>query len=99
MIERIEMSVPNYTLIIKGNKGIINDKSIFITKEDIDDIARIIRLWKSKYINNSVLNEVKYYINLYDKDGNDIGKYLFDGDYPDNFNSLIIKLGEIYARS
>ena len=97
MIYKIEMSIPSYTVIIKDNKGIINDKSIFITKDDISDIARIIRLWKSVY-KKDIINESKYYIKLFDKDDNNIGDYTFDGDYPDNFYALVSLVSELYAR-
>ena len=98
MINKIEMSIPNYTLIIKGNKGIINDKNTFITKEDIDDIAREIRLWNESYIDDTKLNENIYYINLYDENDNDIGHYKFNGAFPRNFQNLINIIGNIYDR-
>ena len=97
MIYKIEMNIPNYVLIVKDNKGIINDKSIYITKTDIDDIARIIRSWKNIYKGNNI-NETNYYIKLFDKDDNNIGSYDFDGDYPSDFQELVYVIKNIYDR-
>ncbi len=94
---KIEMNIPNYKLIIKENKGIINDKSVFITKDDYYDIFRVIRLWKESYKDNSIINENKYYINIYE-DGKLVDKFEFDGAFPDNFHNLVSIIGEIYGR-
>ncbi len=97
MIDWIEMTIPRYLVIIKGNKGVINDKSLFIAEEDIYDITRIIRTWKESYKGNGI-NDSKYYINLFDKDNKSIGNYTFDGDYPDDFLELVDVIGNIYDR-
>ena len=94
---KIELFIPQYKAILKDNKGIINDKALFITEDDYYDIFRVIRLWKELYKNNSIINETKYFIKVYDNNKLS-AKYEFDGAFPDNFQNLVRVIGEIYGR-
>jgi hypothetical protein len=96
MIDKIEMCLPNYILVIKNNICIINDKNVYIDNNTIDDILGIIRLWKDKYGNNPLRNN-NYYIRIYSND-EVINDYSFNGSYPKNFKNLLDLVGDIYDR-
>ena len=98
MIYKIEMLIPSYKVSIIGNKGIINNKEVPITEEDIDSIARDIRLWKPSYKGNHIVDTV-HYIYLYDENDNKIGSFTFDGDYPDDFHNLVDTVRVLYDKS
>jgi len=98
MINKIEMIIPNYNVSIIGDKGIINNKEVPITEDDIDSIARDIRLWKSTYKGSHLVDTV-HYIYLYDENDNKIGSFTFDGDYPDDFHNLVDTVRVLYDKS
>lgn len=93
MINKVEIKLMDYYLIINNNKCQINDKEIIINTKDIDNIIRIIRSWKNLYINNKVIGENKDYIIINDK-----YKYIFNNNYPDNINVLVSYIGDMYDR-
>ena len=96
MINRIEMELPSYKVSINDGICIINDDEVSITKEDIDNILRTIRLWNNNYIGNGI-KEDTYTILLYDGK-NIIDKYTFDRAFPEDFSLLLEVIGAIYDR-
>ncbi len=95
MIGKMEMKLPNYEVSINNYNGIINNKKVIISKEDINDIIRVIRTWKEKYKSNG-LSDFHYYIYLYDNDNKSLGDYAFDGEYPEDFDILLSIIRNIY---
>ena len=49
MINKIEIKLMNYIVFIKNDICIINNKTINLKKEDIDNMIRMIRNWKELY--------------------------------------------------
>lgn len=97
MINKIEMYLPNYNVIIDNNNAYINDKTLLLNEEDIDNIIREIRAWKEEYKKNA-LEESDYYIRLYNNDEL-VKAHLFHGSFPENFNNLLEIVGDLYDRT
>ena len=62
MIKKIEMNLPSYEVPLLQKGAIINDKEIVFTKDEFNDIVRIIRLWNNNYYFLSSIDMEKYYI-------------------------------------
>ena len=76
----IEIKGINHTSLEIENDMINNEK--IISKEEIDNLLRIIRLWKKEYGTLDRLDAEEFYINV---DGDVVhGK----GVFPNNYNEL-----------
>lgn len=96
MIDKIEIKLMNYKLILENQKCYINNKDIKLNDEDIDNIIRIIRNWNNNYTNNKVIGENHDYIYIYKN--NHKHSYLFNNNYPSDINNLISYIGDMYVR-
>lgn len=96
MINKMEIKLVNYVVIIENETCYINNKEIKLNDNDIDNIIRIIRNWNSKYTNKEIISEKIDYINIFEN--NKKYTYLFDGNYPIDINKLIFYIGDMYAR-
>ena len=96
MIDKIEIKLMNYELVIKENTCYINNKSIKLNKEDMENIIRIIRNWTHEYTNNKIIGENHDYINIYED--NKKYSYAFHNNYPTDMDNLISYIGDMYAR-
>lgn len=96
MIDKIEIKLMNYELVIKENTCCINNKSIKLNKDDMENIIRIIRNWTHEYTNNKIIGESHDYINIYED--NKKYSYVFHNNYPTDMDNLISYIGDMYAR-
>ena len=96
MIDRIEMDVFNYKVLIENDKCVINEMVCILENDDIDNIIRIIRNWKYEYRNNTIIGENHYFINIMSEGKEYV--YNFDNEFPDDFKTLVDYIGGIYAR-
>ncbi len=97
MINKIEMYLPNYNVIIDDNNAYINDKTLLLNAEDIENIIREIRAWKEDYKKNA-LEESDYYIRLYNNDEL-VKAHLFHDSFPENFKNVVDIVGDLYDRA
>lgn len=95
MVEKIKINIPNYIVDIDKDKCIINDKEIYINKEDIDGIIRIIRNWKNEY--RGFIPSGNEYNIVINSDGKEY-IYKFINAFPDDFFILNTFLGGLYDR-
>lgn len=78
-----------------NNKIIINEKEKSITKEQIDNLIRIIRTWKSVYQNkNNLIDSESFLIKVNTPEGTDTIKG--NGEYPENYIAFKHWVGEFY---
>lgn len=96
MIDKIEIKLMNYELIIENKTCHINDKNVILNDYDIDNIIRIIRNWNKEYTNNKIIGENHDYIFIYEN--NKKYSYLFNNNYPTNINNLVSYIGDMYDR-
>ena len=96
MINKIEIKLMNYIVFIKNDICIINNKTINLKKEDIDNMIRMIRNWKELYTNHQIIGENHDYINIYEN--NNKYEYIFHNSYPKDIECLVNYLGEMYER-
>ena len=96
MIKEIKMHLPSYEVTLLQKGAIINDKEIVFTKDEFNDIVRIIRLWNNTYYSLSAVDMEKYYIIV--KTDKDESLIEFIGTFPDDFFCLVNYLGDLYAR-
>lgn len=103
-MKSIEISLTNlsnniYILIdIKNNKITINNKQTTIDEEQINNLLRIIRTWKSNYQNNhKIIDSEKFEIKIDTQEGTDI--IIGNGKYPENYFEFKEWIGELYDRT
>ena len=96
MIEKLEMHLPNYEVQINNSDALINGKKIRINDNDIINLIRIIRMWKTSYENDNNLEKEKYYIFL--KTDKEETIFNFISSFPNDFYHLTNFLGDLYVR-
>ena len=96
MVDKIEIKLIDYELIIESNICYINNKTIPLKEEDIDNIIRIIRNWNNNYTNKKVIGENNDYIYIYKN--NKKYSYTFKNEYPKDIDNLTSYIGDMYAR-
>lgn len=96
MIERIEMDIFSYKVLIENNKCVINNKLCNLLDDDISNIIRIIRDWKYEYRDNTIIGENHYFIRIISEGFEYI--YNFYSNFPGDFKTLVDYIGGIYAR-
>ena len=79
---------------IINNKIKINNQIHNITKEQIDDLLRIIRTWSPVYKNKNDLDSESFLIKITDDSRTEIIKG--QGDYPDNYQLFKEWISEFY---
>ena len=95
MVKSIELLLPFYKAIICEGESIINDKKVNVTKNDIDEIVRIIRDWDTEYRNT--FSQDIYTIKVITDKGEYVYKFL--NAFPDDYYLLEKFIGDLYARS
>ena len=96
MIEKLEMHLPNYEVQINNSAALINGKKIRINDNDIINLLRIIRMWKTNYEDDNNIEKEKYYIFL--KTDKEETIFNFISSFPDDFYHLTNFLGDLYVR-
>ena len=101
MIDTIEVIIQNGTLlsehfVIKCNdlKAHFPYKIKDISNNFIDELVRIIRLWKHEYGNDSKIDSEEFTVIVTSNDKT-IDKFHGKGIYPDNYSQFIDLIGEI----
>lgn len=85
----------NILIDVTNNKIIINGQAKNITLEQINELLRIIRTWKSVYNNKTkVIDTETFNIIINTEEGIDMIKG--EGEYPDNYYELKKWIGEFY---
>jgi len=85
----------NVFIDIINTKITINNKEKSITKEQIDDLIRIIRAWKSSYQNEkNLIDPESFLIKVNTFEGTDI--ISGNGEYPENYSSFKKWIGDFY---
>ena len=94
----LKIIIPIVVVIIAtiGIVIFINNKSIKLNKDDMENIIRIIRNWTHEYTNNKIIGESHDYINIYED--NKKYSYVFHNNYPTDMDNLISYIGDMYAR-
>lgn len=98
MINNIIITINDQIILIDYHNDTITINNIVknITKADVDNLLRIIRLWDNKYINDSIIDGEQFKIEINTNIGTDVieGK----GAYPSNYSSLKAWINDIYDR-
>ncbi len=94
MVKKIEIDIPGYNAIINDKLCLINGKKIIINENDINDIIRIIRTWKTEYKNK--FSEDIFTIKVI-TDTEEV-LYKFNSEFPKDFYLLEKCMENIYDR-
>lgn len=97
----IQIDIKSYgnhiNIYIDTKKNIIriNDIEKELKEEKIDNLIKIIRLWKSNYHNSKIIDGESFLIKIVTDEGIDIIKG--QGEYPHNYVLLKDWISEIYG--
>ena len=101
MIDTIEVIIQNGVLLSEHFVLKCNELKVYfayetkeVSNEFLDELVRIIRLWKNEYGNNSKVDSEEFTVIVTSNDKT-IDKFHGKGIYPDNYNQFIELLGEI----
>lgn len=94
MVKKIEIDIPGYNAIINNKLCLINGKKIITKENDINNIIRIIRTWKTEYKNK--FSEDIFTIKVI-TDTEEV-LYKFNSEFPKDFNLLEKCMENIYDR-
>jgi len=86
--------VLNILIDVKKNSILINNQYKKIEQEKIDELFRIIRLWKNEYSNYKIIDSEKFTIKIVNKNSVDI--ITGSGKYPDNYTVFKNWIEEVY---
>lgn len=86
----------NILIDVKNNNLTLNDKLLEITKEQINDLLRIIRTWNNVYEkHNKNIDSESFLIKIIEE--NNIDTIEGKGTYPKNYHELKRWIGDINA--
>jgi len=74
----------NILIDMFGERLIVNNMMKKVTKEQIDELLRIIRDWKNEYGINNKIDGERFLVKI--KDGDKIEIIKGEGGYPDNYH-------------
>lgn len=100
VVDYVEININNIginldiLIDVKKNSMIINEKYKDISKEEIEELFRIIRLWDNEYLGSKLIDSEKFTIKIVSN--NNIDKIVGNGNYPDNYNVFKKWVGGLY---
>lgn len=84
----------NLLIDVVKKRVITKNKMMLITNDQIDELLRIIRLWKNEYTGDTVLDGECFLITI--NMGNKIEVIKGQGSYPDNYQNLKDWISDFY---